>query len=70
MNSLLYEILSALDLSKRTAKRPANKGLASIVLILLKGKIPEDKTQMRISKHRRREMTLGLIPSKKSQIFQ
>ena len=50
MNSLLQDIASDLDISKRTGS-PVNEGIAKIVLSLLKDKIPEEKMQKRIEKH-------------------
>lgn len=57
--SLLQDIASELDLSERT-DRPVDEGLAKIVLSLLKDKLPEDKSQMRIDKYSRPENVEGL----------
>ena len=46
--SLLQDIASELDLSERTDS-PVDEGLANIVLSLLKDKLPEEKSQARIS---------------------
>ena len=54
MKSLLQDIASELDLSKRTDS-PVDEGLTKIVLSLLKDKHPEEKSQARIDKYSRPE---------------
>ena len=59
MISLLQDIASDFDINERTGS-PMNEGIANIVLSLLKDKVPEEKTLMRIKKHPRPENLRGL----------
>ena len=59
MKSLLQDIASELDLSKRTDS-PVDEGLAKIVLSLLKDKLPEEKSQARVDKYSCPENLEGL----------
>ena len=57
--SLLQDIVSELDLGKRTDS-PVDQGLAKIVLSLLKDKLPEEKSQVMIDKYSCPENVEGL----------